>query len=118
MSKKKDGPFWRLRYLYIGSSNIQNDIDYYIKVLSAKLIWDISSFGTRVAAFRLGEGPTLLLADHRPARSCILIFQVYDLKEVSEELRHKGWKPEGERFEIPKAPITRLMIQVATRWLF
>src|SRR5438309_11239430 len=70
-------------------------------------IWDISSFGTRVAALRLGEGPLFLLADHRPAPSCILIFQVDDLQSVSKELRQKGWKPEGERFEIPEGPCYR-----------
>jgi hypothetical protein len=43
---------WRLRYLYIGTSQVQKDVDYYTKVLGAKKIWDISSFGTRVAALR------------------------------------------------------------------
>src|SRR5207302_1508038 len=68
---------------------------------------DISSFGTRVAALRLGEGPLLLLADHRPAPSCILIFLVDDLQAVSKGLRQKGWKPEGEQFEIPEGPCYR-----------
>src|SRR2546428_4232904 len=76
MSKRKDAPFGRLRYLYMGTSIVQKDVDYYTKVLGARKIWDISSFGTRVAALRLGEGPLFLLADHRPAPSCILIFQV------------------------------------------
>ena len=107
MSKKKDLPFGRLKYLYMGTSDVQNDVDYYIKVLGAKKIWDISSLGTRVAAFQLGEGPTLLLADHRHGPSCILIFQVDDLKAVSNELRKKGWEPLGERFEIPEGPCYR-----------
>ena len=100
-------PFGPLRYLYIGSADIQKDLDYYTKVLGAKKIWDLSSFGTRVAGIRLGEGPTLLLADHRPARSCILIFQVEDLAVVSKRLRENGWKPEGEKFEIPEGPCYR-----------
>jgi len=107
MKKSKGATLWRLRYLYVGTSNVQNDVDYYTKVLEAKKVWDISSFGTRVAALRLGEGPLLLLADHRPAPSCILIFQVDDLQAVSKELRQKGWKPEGERFEIPEGPCYR-----------
>ncbi len=107
MTKMTDAPFGRLRYLYMGTSNVQKDVDYYTNVVGAKKVWDISSFGTRVAALRLGEGPVLLLADHRPAPSCILIFQVDDLKAVSEELRRKGWKPEGERFEIPEGPCYR-----------
>ena len=49
----------------------------------------------------------MLLAGHRSAPSCILIFQVDDLKAVSEELRKKGWEPLGERFEIPEGPCYR-----------
>ncbi len=93
MSKRKIPQTWRLRYLYVGTSNIQKDVDHYTKVLGANKVWDISSFGTRVAALQLGEGPLLLLADHRPAPSCIMIFQVGDLQTVSKELRQKGWKP-------------------------
>ena len=107
MTKNKGASFGRLRYLYMGTSNVQKDVDYYTKVLGANKIWDISSFGTRVAALQLGEGPLLLLADHRPAPSCILIFQVDDLEAVSKALRQKGWKPEGERFEIPEGPCYR-----------
>jgi predicted enzyme related to lactoylglutathione lyase len=107
MSKKKDLPIRRLKYLYMGTSNVQKDVDYYTKVLGAKKIWDVSSFGTRVAAFQLGEGPILLLADHRPAPSCILIFQVDNLRAASEELRKKGWAALGERFEIPEGPCYR-----------
>src|SRR5437879_12517846 len=102
MSKRKDAPFGRLQYLYMGTSNVQKDVDYYTKVLGARKIWDISSFGTRVVALRLGEGPLFLLAYHRPAPSCILIFQVDDLQAVSKELRKEGWKPDGKGFEIPK----------------
>ncbi len=60
MSKRKDAPFGRLRYLYMGTSNVQKDV-----------------------------------------------FQVDNLKAVSEELRQRGWKPEGERFEIPEGPCYR-----------
>ena len=100
-------PFGPLRYLYVGSSSIQKDLDYYTKVLGAKKLWDVSSLGARVAALRLGAGPLVLLADHRPARSCILIFQIDDLAAVSRRLREKGWKPEGEKFEIPEGPCYR-----------
>ena len=100
-------PFGPLRYLYVGSSDIQKDLDYYTKVLGAKKLWDLSRFGTRVAALRLGSGPLVLLADHRPARSCILIFQVDDLLAESKRLREKGWRPEGEQFEIPEGPCYR-----------
>ena len=100
-------PFGPLRYLYIGSSDIQKDLDYYTQVIGAKKIWDLSSFGTRVAAIRMGDGPIVLLADHRPAKSCILIFEVRDLTATSNWLREKGWRPEGEKFEIPEGPCYR-----------
>ena len=104
---KKSSTFGPLRYLYIGSKSVQKDLDYYTKVLGAEKVWDISSSGTRVAAVRLGKGPLVLLADHRPAGSCIMIFQVESLKEASEKLRKRGWRPEGEEFEIPEGPCYR-----------
>ena len=107
MGEGKSPPFGILRYLYVGSKGVQKDLDYYTKVLGAEKVWDISSSGTRVAAVRLGKGPLVLLADHRPAGSCIMIFQVESLKEASEKLRKRGWKPEGEEFEIPEGPCYR-----------
>ena len=107
MSEGKNLPFGTLKYLYVGSRNVEKDLDYYTMVLGAEKIWNISSFGTRVAALRLGKGPLLLLADHRPAGSCILIYQVDNLKVTSEKLRKRGWKPEGDRFEIPEGPCYR-----------
>ena len=55
MTKDKGAPFGRLRYLYMGTSDVQKDLDYYAEVLGAEKVWDISSFGTRVAALRLGD---------------------------------------------------------------
>ena len=104
---EESSTFGPLRYLYIGSNSVQKDLDYYTKVLGAEKVWDISSSGTRVAAVRLGKGPLVLMADHRPAGSCIMIFQVESLKEASEKLRKRGWKPEGEEFEIPEGPCYR-----------
>ena len=97
-------PVGRLRYLYIGTSNTQRDADCYTKVQGAQKLWDVSSFGTRVAALRLGEGPLILLADHRPAPSCIMIYEVDDLKRASAGLRKRGCEPLGEQFEIPEGP--------------
>jgi len=36
-----------------------------------------------------------------------MIFQVESLKEASGKLRKRGWKPEGEEFEIPEGPCYR-----------
>jgi len=67
-------------------------------------VWDITSGGTEVAAVEIGEGPLLLLADHLPAPSCELVYEVKDLRAASEALRSRGWKPEGRSFEIPNGP--------------
>ncbi len=96
-----------LRYLYVGTSDIERDLRYYTATLGAKKVWDHTAFGASVAALRLGKGPLLLLADHRPAPSCLLIYEVEDLKAAAKELRSRGWKPEGRAFEIPNGPCYR-----------
>ena len=107
MDRATDALIGPLKYCYVGTSNPQKDIDYYTNVLGARKIWNRSRFGTRVAALRFGDGPLLLLAGHRPAPSCILIYQVDNLERISETLRKRGWKPEGEPFEIPEGPCYR-----------
>ncbi len=54
-----------------------------------------TGFGAHVAAFRIGGGPLLLLADHRPAPSCMPVYEVDDLKNASKALKKRGWKPDG-----------------------
>jgi catechol 2,3-dioxygenase-like lactoylglutathione lyase family enzyme len=97
-------PFGRLRFLYVGSSDVRRDLDYYVKVLGSRKVWDHTAFGTRVAAVELCDGPLLLLAGHRPAPSVLPVFQVESLKVSERELRSRGWKPEGLRIEIPNGP--------------
>lgn len=57
-----------------------------------------------MASLRLCPGPQYLLADHRPAPSCLPLFEVSDLKATSKRLRSRGWKSEGRSFEIPPGP--------------
>jgi predicted enzyme related to lactoylglutathione lyase len=97
-------PFGTLEYLYVGSANIEKDLLYYREVLGGEVVWDITGMGARVAAVRLGRGPLILLADHRPAPSCMPLYVVEDLKATAKELRKRGWKPEGRPFEIPNGP--------------
>ncbi len=96
--------FTSLEYLYIGSANFERDAAYYRDVLGAAVVWNLTGMGARVAAFRLGKGPLLLLADHRPAPSCMPLYAVEDLKATAKELRKRGWKPDGRPFEIPPGP--------------
>ena len=83
-------PFEALEYLYVGTAEFDRDVAYYRDVLGAPLLWNLEGFGAHVAAFRLGKGPLLLLADHRPAPSCMPIYVVEDLKETAKELRKRG----------------------------
>ena len=98
------GPFGSLEYLYVGSAQFERDVAYYRDVLGAPVLWNLEGFGAHVAAFRLGKGPLLLLADHRPAPSCMPLYAVADLKATAKELRKRGWRPDGRSFEIPNGP--------------
>lgn len=102
-----DAPFGTLKYLYVGSARFDEDHAYYRDVLGAPLVWTFRRFGARVSAFRLGPGPLFLIADHRPAPSCLPIFEVADLERTAAELKARGWRPEGPAFEVPDGPCYR-----------
>ena len=76
-------------------------------MLGAERVWAFHAFGARVAAFRVCQGPLLLLADHRPPPSCMPVLAVADLNATVEELRARGRRSEGEAFEIPNGPCYR-----------
>jgi catechol 2,3-dioxygenase-like lactoylglutathione lyase family enzyme len=97
-------PFGKLGYLYVGTADFERDLAYYTKVLGAEVLWNYHKFDAHVAGLRLGEGPQYLLADHRPAPSCLPLFEVPDLKAATKALRARGWKPKGSSFEIPPGP--------------
>lgn len=97
-------PFGCLEYLYLGTARFERDVAYYRDILGAPLLWNLEGFGAHVAAFRLGKGPLVLLADHRPAPSCMPLYSVADVKETAKALRKRGWKPDGRPFEIPNGP--------------
>ena len=97
-------PFRTLEFLYVGTSDFKRDLAYYRDVLKAELVWNKTGFGAHVAAFRMSEGPLLLLADHRPAPSCMPVYAVTDLEATVKTLKKRGWKPDGGRFEIPNGP--------------
>jgi catechol 2,3-dioxygenase-like lactoylglutathione lyase family enzyme len=98
---------WTLRFLYIGTADFDRDLAYYRDVLGARLVWHFEHFDARVAAVSLGEGPLLLLADHRPVPSSMPVFQVKGLAATGRALKKRGWRPAGRRFEIPNGPCYR-----------
>jgi len=97
-------PFRTLEFLYVGASDFKRDLAYYRDVLKAELVWNKTGFGAHVAAFRMSEGPPLLLADDRPAPSCMPGYAVTDLEATVKTLKKREWKPDGGRFEIPNGP--------------
>ena len=97
-------PFGPLKYLYVGSADYAKDAAYYKDVLKAELVWEFHDFDAWVGAYRLGEGPLVLLADHRPPKTVIQIYLVDKLEAVAKKLRARGWKEKGERFEVPDGP--------------
>jgi len=38
-------PLEVLRFLYVGSSDVSRDLEYYTKTLEAKKVWDFTSMG-------------------------------------------------------------------------
>ena len=94
-------PLRRLVYLYLGSSDVSRDLELYVEHLGGELIWRYHEFGADVAAVALGEGPPVLLADHRPAGSAIQIWTVDDLEAAEAEMRGRGWEGGGHTVEIP-----------------
>jgi len=100
-------PLGRLEYLYVGTAAFDRDVAYYRDVLGAEVVWAFAAFGAKVAALRVCDGPLLLLADHRPAPSCMPVLAVENLEVTVGELKKRCWQSEGEPFEIPNGPCYR-----------
>lgn len=97
-------PLGQLAYLYVGTSRFDEDLVYYRDVIGAELVWSFHRFGARVAAFRVAAGPLFLIADHRPAPSCMPVFAVPSLDVAVRGLEARGWRAESGPFEIPDGP--------------
>ena len=94
----------RLVYLYVGSEDVPGDLAFYRDRLGAEVVWHERAMGTEVAAVRLGEGPLVLLADHRQARSILPIWAVEDVDAARESLERSGWGGPIGRVEVPDGP--------------
>jgi hypothetical protein len=94
----------RLIYLYVGSADVEADLPFYLDSLGGEVVWRVESGGVEVAAVRLGDGPLVLLADHRPAGSSIQIWAVDDLDGEIERLRAAGWTGPLHTVEVPDGP--------------
>lgn len=95
--------FQSLDFVYIPSKDVDADLKYYVEVLGAEKIFNISDMGTQVTMMKLGDGPRLLLARHLDGEVPILIYRVENLKKAMKELKARGWK-KGQEVEIPHGP--------------
>ncbi len=68
-----------LRFLYVGTDSTEACVAFYVGVLGARLRWRFQAFDADVAAVELGEGPLIMLADHRPTASVLRIYAVESL---------------------------------------
>ena len=98
------GLLGRLIYLYVGSDDVPTDVAFYRDNLGAEVVWHHRAMGAEVAAVRLGDGPLVLLADHREAPSILPIWAVEDVDEAEETLRRAGWAGTPSRVEVPDGP--------------
>jgi predicted enzyme related to lactoylglutathione lyase len=98
------GQIGRLAYLYVGSADVEADLTFYRDRLGAEVVWDREAMGTHVAAVRLGEGPLVLLADHREAGAVLPIWTIDDLDATVAELKQRGWTAPATRVEVPDGP--------------
>ncbi len=95
----------QLDFVYMPSSNVASDVEYFTTVLGGRLVFAVEGMGTRVAMLELTEAPPrILLAGHLEGDQPVLVYRVADLTAALQELEARGWQPEST-FEIPHGPI-------------
>jgi predicted enzyme related to lactoylglutathione lyase len=95
-----------LVYLYVGTDDVDRDRAFYVEALGAEAVWRFHAFDTDVAAIRLGpETPLVLLAEHRPAPSCLPIWSVPDLEAAVARLEASGFETHGMTAGTPDGPV-------------
>jgi hypothetical protein len=75
-----------LRFLYVGTDDTEAAVAQWVEHLGAQLRWRFQAFGADVAGVALGDGPLVLLADHRPAGTVLPIWGVDSLDEALTSL--------------------------------
>lgn len=93
-------------YLYLGVDDVRAAIGFYERALGAELLWHFRRFGTEVAAVSVShDGPQVLLAEHRPAPSCIPIWTVPDVAALVAHLAVAGFADRGVSEGTPDGPV-------------
>lgn len=97
-------PFGELVYLYVGTRDLAADLAFYNEAMGADLVWRFQAFDADVAAVRVGAGPLVVLADHRPAPSVLPIWRVRSVDVCAEWLHATGWGAVTTRVGVPDGP--------------
>ena len=98
--------FESLDYLYTPSRDVAADVQYFVEVLGARLVFAIDAMGTRVAMVELADGsPNVVLNDHLEGDRPILVYRVPDVGAATADLATRGWTAEHS-LEIPQGPVT------------
>ena len=93
-----------LRYLYVGSSDVDSDLAGWLLAPGARLRWRFRHFGADVAAVDPGGRPYVLLADHRAPGSVLPIYRVDDLAEAVATLETGAWSAQPGPVGTPEGP--------------
>ena len=97
--------FQSLDFVYMPSSDVAVDVEYFTSVLGGRLVFAVEGMGTRVAMIELTDGPPrVLLAGHLGGDQPVLVYRVDDLGIAMSELEGRGWQREP-MFEIPHGPV-------------
>jgi catechol 2,3-dioxygenase-like lactoylglutathione lyase family enzyme len=105
MGDGEHSPFQGLDFVYMPSTDVAGDVEYFTSVLGAGFVFAIEAFGTRVAMVTLSDDPpALLFAGHLAGERPILVYRVDDLDRAMKDLEARGWEPQP-RFGIPHGPV-------------
>ena len=97
-----------LDLLYVPSRDVEADVRFYRDVFGARVIFAIDAMGARVAEVAIApKGPRVVLADHLPGTSPILLHRVTDLDKTLADLSNRGLQLEA-RVELPLGPCATL----------
>jgi predicted enzyme related to lactoylglutathione lyase len=92
-----------LRFLYVGTADTDVSVAHYTSTLGGRLRWRFQHFDADVAAIELGDGPLVLLADHRPAGTVLPLYVVDDLDAAIASFGAGGAVVDGP-LESPEGP--------------
>ena len=77
----------QLDFIYMPSTDVAADMEYFTSVLGGRLIFAVEGMGTRVAMVELTEDPPrILLAGHLDGDTPVLVYRVADLETATAEL--------------------------------